>query len=435
MSVYPYALLQPNPTTEIGVSWIDDTGNGGDTQTVAYGTKENKHDQIENDDGEQVINSEQSYVYHTTLTGLEPATRYDIKIESSESIEHSFETMPEEMPHLASFAATSDHHPWREGIGMAAVGRGPAVMEELGQLEFDMILSPGDALTHVQSGSNSDADDWLTWWSEYACAMDQETLHPRFRIPGNHEVAQNISQTWNGRKQDWDDSDLTPNAGHFHQFFPNIQELEPIGQNYGAVTVSDYLQIVGLDTYSAFPANQTDWLDDIVDESVDHCIPVFHAPLLPGANRGDDEINKTIRNEWAKILYELENASFTIVGDNHCRKYTYPWQVVDSEPSHEEFFDLNGDGYLVVDDTETDPCRMYEYGDGWPIARDDNPTDGEGNTVTWYLEYNEFTDLTDSNFHTIDISNTDEYVQVREWDQWGELLESHYCNNAFHSLD
>jgi|AntDeeMinimDraft_4_1070355.scaffolds.fasta_scaffold00673_4 hypothetical protein len=425
MSVYPYALLQPNPTTEIGISWIDDTGNGGDTQTVSYRTANCESAQTESDDGAKIINSGNSYIYHTTLTALEPATQYSITIESSETVEHTFETMPEAMPDCIRFAATSDHHPWREGIGMAAVGRGPAVMEELGQLDFDLILSPGDALTHVQNATRSDAEDWLTWWSDYGRPMDQEKLHPRFRIPGNHEVAQNIPQTWNGRKQDWDDAVVSPNAGHFHQFFPNIQAVEPVGQNYGAITVSDYLQIIGLDTYSAFPADQTEWLEDTIDDSVDHCIPVIHTPLLPGANRGNDELNKTIRQEWAKPLSEPTNTRFTIVGDNHCRKYTYPWQVVDSKPSHDEYFDLDGDGYLVIDETERDPSRMCEYGDGWPIARDANPTDGEGNTVTWYLEYTEFKDQTEANIYTIALSNADDNIQVREWDQWGTLLESH----------
>ncbi len=425
MCVYPYALLQPNPTTEIGISWIDDTGNGGDAQTVTYQSTETTSDQTEHADGTKISNSENSYVYHTTLTRLEPDTRYAIEIKSSETIHHTFETLPKERPDQITFAATSDHHPWREGIGMAAVGRGPAVMEALGQLEYDILLFPGDTLTHVQSGTRSDADKWLTWWSDYGRAMDQEKLHPRFAIPGNHEVAQNIPQTWNGRKQDWDHSALTPNAGHFHQFFPNIQAMDPVGQNYGAVTIADYLQIIGLDTYSAFPADQTEWLTQTLDESLDHCIPIIHAPLLPGANRGDDTINKTIRAEWAKLLYESKNTRFTLVGDNHCRKYTNPWHVVDSKPSHDEYFDLNDDGYLAVDETETDPCRMYEYGDGWPIARDENPTDGEGNTVTWYLEYTEFEELTDAHFHTIDITNTDDYIQVQEWNQWGELLKSH----------
>ncbi len=425
MSVYPYALLQPNPTTEIGISWIDDTDTGGGSQTVAYGIGETDCDQLERDDGTKIENSEAAYVYHTILTGLEPDTRYELEIESSETIEHSFETMPAEMPNHVRFAATSDHHPWRAGIGMAAVGRGPAIIEELGQHDFDIILSAGDALTNVQHGTSSDAEDWLTWWSDYARAMDQEMLHPRFRLPGNHEVAQNIPQTWNGRKQDWDRSDLTPNAGHFHQFFPNIQELEPIDKNYGAVTISDYLQIVGLDTYSAFPADQTEWLENTLDESVDHCIPVIHAPLLPGANRGEDAINRTIRKEWARPLYDPANIRMTIVGDNHCRKYTSPWRVVESEPGHDEYFDLDGDGYLVVDETATDSTRMYEYGDGWPNARDGNPTDGQGKTVTWYLEYNEFEDVSEGNFYTIAVSSENEYLHISEWDQWGDLLESH----------
>jgi hypothetical protein len=61
----------------------------------------------------------------------------------------------------------------------------------------------------------------------------------------------------------------------------------------------------------------------------------------------------------------------------------------------------------------------------FPQIPTESTTDGEGNTVTWYLEYNEFEDLIDANFHTIDIFNTNDYIQVREWDQWGELLESH----------
>lgn len=426
MPVYPYALLQADPTTEIGVSWIDDTGDGGDHQTIYYGTDESDLNLSESDSGESVISLPDSYVYHTKLDGLDPGTRYYIEIDSSETVQHTFETMPETMPDPLSFAATSDHHPWRDGVGMAEVGRGPDVMEELGGLNYDLILFPGDWLTHVQSGTTDDAEDWMTWWSDYGRPMDKDKLHPHFTVPGNHEVADNISQVWSGDPDDWDESDLTPDAGHYQQFFPNTKELSPDGEsNYASVTISDYIQVIGLDTYSAFPADQTSWLEETIDESVDFCIPIIHAPLLPGGKRGEDEINRTIRQEWAKILYDADNVHFTVVGDNHTRKVSYPYSIVESEPSHDDYFDLGDDGYMVADEGFEDDLAVQEFGDGWPNNRPDPPTDGNGNIAEWYLEYVEREDVNEANFHTIQMSNSEKYIEVREWDQWGSLLKSH----------
>ena len=426
-AVYPYALLQPNPTTAVGISWIDATGDGGGPQTIRYGQVDDDLEHRERDAGRRLTTTADVYVYHTQLTGLDPGSRYAVEIEASETVCHAFETLPAERPDTIRIGVTSDHHPWREGIGMAAVGRGPAVMEAFGELEYDLIISPGDWLTHTFDGTASDADDWLRWWAEYGRPMDQSKLHPRFVVPGNHEIAANIPHTWNGRKVDWDGELLSPDAGHFQQLYPNLKALEPVGENYGAITVGDYLQLVGLDSYSAFPADQTEWLEETIDETVDHCIPVHHTPLLPGASRGGDELNQTVREAWARPLYEARNTSFSIVGDNHCRKYTYPWRVVDAQPDHESWLDLGGDGYLVVDETDADPRRMYEYGDGWPNARTADPTDGNGKTVTWYLEYTEYENVDETQFHTVEISSSDdaETVLVREWDQWGNELQAH----------
>lgn len=426
-AVYPYALLQPNPTTAVGISWIDATGDGGETQTVRYGLLDHELTDHESDAGRRLASTDDVYIYHTQLTGLEPASRYAVEIESSETLAHEFETLPAEQPDSVRIGVTSDHHPWREGIGMATVGRGPAVMEMFGELEFDLIISPGDWLTNAFDGTPSDADDWLRWWADYGRPMDHSKLHPRFVVPGNHEIAKHIPHTWNGRKADWDGELLAPDAGHFQQFYPNLRELEPVGENYGSITIGDYLQLIALDSYSAFPADQTEWLAETIDDTVDHCIPVHHTPLLPGASRGGDELNQTVREAWARPLYDAETTSFSIVGDNHCRKYTSPWCVVETEPEHDSWLDLGGDSYLVVDETDADPRRMYEYGDGWPNARTDDPTDGNGRTVTWYLEYNELKNVDETQFHTVEISNTDEneMVLVREWDQWGEELQSH----------
>lgn len=421
MSVVPYALLYSSPSTTIGISWIDDASTGEDQQTIRYGPHAGGLTAREQTAGNRITNAEAA-VYHTTLTELEPDTRYRITIEGSETVSHCFETLAA-TPDSVRVAVTSDHHPWREGIGMATVGRGPAVMAELGDLEFDIIVFPGDVLTEAFDGTASDAANWLRWWAEYGQAMDNGRLHPRFVIPGNHDVARDIPHTWNGRRTDYKPEDLDPNAGHFHQFFPNIQSFEPVGTNYGAVTVGDSLQLIGLDTYSAFPAVQTDWLAETIDESVDHCLPVAHTPLLPGANRGDDALNRTLREEWAATLYDASNIRFAIAGDNHCRKYTHPWRVVDSEPSHDSYFDLAGEGYLVVDH-ESDPNRVFEFGDGWPNARDQYLTDGDGTTVRWYLDYTELQDTAEANFHTVSLS-TSGAVEVREFDQWGELLAAH----------
>lgn len=412
--IYPYGLLQPDPTTEFGLSWIDNSGEGGDTQTVNFGTDPDNLSSSESDSGE-VVPSSDAYVYHTVLDGLEPGTRYHIEIDSTETVTHEFETMPTEMPDRLKLAVTSDHHPWRED-GMADVGRGGAVMRSLGRKDYDVLMFVGDWVTHTQNTSSSNAQLWLDWWRYYGLPMDQDKIHPEFPCVGNHEVADGEQTIWNGDPDDWDDEDLDPEAGYFQLFFPNLKNLPPEGKNYGEITVSNYLQLISLDTYSEFPENQTDWLDDVIDESVDHCLPMLHAPMLRAGARGGGEIQQIIREEWAPILHDADNVSVQFSGDQHRRKVTYPYRLVDEEPSHDDYYDIGDGQYLIADEGVED--GIIEFGDGWMNSRSSAPE-------TWYLQpdYSAGSDVNQCQYYTTILS--EDYVTVNEWDQWGGRLASH----------
>jgi len=102
-------------------------------------------------------------------------------------------------------------------------------------------------------------------------------------------------------------------------------------------------------------------------------------------------------------------------------------RLITAEPDHEAWLNLGGDGYLGVEKTDADPRRMSEYGDGWPNARTAHPTDGDGQTGTWYLEYTELQNVEEAQFHTVEISTADDEdrILVREFDQWGTGQQTH----------
>ncbi|MCU4924448.1 fibronectin type III domain-containing protein [Halobacteria archaeon AArc-dxtr1] len=430
--VYPYALLLEDPTSEMGISWIDDTGeSGGASQTVSYGTEPDALAESEEAEGEEFPESDGAYVYHTTLTGLEPDTTYHIEIDATDSLTHQFNTFPLERPEEMRIGITSDHHPWREGIGMADAGNGAAVMEEFGQFEPDIVYYPGDFVTFATSHTTEDTENWLTWFDDYMGGINQGYLKPFFAGAGNHELAEIVGCCWEGRKEGFDYEDLTPDAGYFQMLFPNIVELDPVGENYGSVTISDYLQLVMLDSHSAFVDDQAEWLAETIDPSVDLVVPGCHQPMLPGGDRGSYELMASMRSLWGPILHEAPNVQCYFVGNEHAYKNTLPWTIVDDEPDHDnyfdlddEFFDLEDVGYMVVDDgvtttedTITKENGIIEFGDGWPNNRAIPSEEGD-----WFLNYAEGDSVDEAQYQLLDIYS--ESMTISEVNQVGEAMAS-----------
>lgn len=230
--------------------------------------------------------------------------------------------------------------------------------------------------------------------------LNQYRLYPVLPIPGNH--------TWDGT------GSVNPEQGVFQFFYGYPRYLDPVGENYSEVTIGDYLQLLALDTHSAYPEDVADWVAGAINENVLCTIPYHHSPMLTGGNRRqpeDDELQELLRDEWLWLLWDDEAVLCHFAGHIHLREYTVPYEVVDEEPTAGDYIALDGgaDGYLVAND-DTNDYRM-QFGTGYRANRS---YDDE-----WFTDY-----IAEKNqFYSVTLTSSQ--LEVRELDGAGNQYESH----------
>jgi len=388
--IHPYATLAPDPTTEIVISWVDERdGADGSSQTLDYDGGS------ESTTGESVPESD-AYLYEVELTGLEPDTDYSGTIDGEVSVD--WRTVPESISDddITIVVASDWHIDYGTGDSLDYPESDIPPLEEQ---DPDIVLIPGDIVSFADEVSEDNSDEWLRLWREHFDILNEDRLRQTLAVPGNHEVG---NYDWTGDETE----SVDPEAGYFQFWFKYPRDLGPGGENYGEITIGDYLQILGLDTHSAYPADVADWMEGALDETVNHVLPIHHSPLLGGGERHPEDLDlqETLRDEWASIFDSSGNISSHFAGHLHVRKRTYPWGVVDEQPDDD--FEELPDGYL----TEADDNGIIEYGDGYPS--DQNPRN------EWWLEVSEKS----NQFYRLDVSSGS--IDVTELDEEGNEYRS-----------
>ena len=411
-----------DPTAAIWPIWIDNSGDGGGTQSV-----EVDGDSYSVSDPDPIPMSD-AYVYEREVTGLDPDTEYEITINSEETVENTLKTLPNEQPDGGTdFVYTSDFHTTRDD-GMEEIAGKPGAFDAMADHEPDFVIMGGDYTYLSYQYDHPDfededpryTEDWLEFWDDYWQPFrDLGVIPPIFAIPGNHELyapgGVKEGFEWYGQEGPSD-----PDIGYYQLFFPNSRELGATDENYAEITIGDYIQFIGLDNHSAYPTDQTDWMEDVIDESVPLCFPFHHIALFPGVARSasSEEIQRHHHDEWGPIFSETENIYFTFCGNEHTRKLTQPMTVVESEPDGDAF-ELDDGRYLTADSDADNSWR--EFGDGWMQNRTGTPDLGD-----WFLDRKSEASDRGEQYYTVH-TNSDE-VTITEHYQDGDEITTDQIN-------
>lgn len=384
--IYPYANLTPNPDTSTLIYWIDNRdGTDGSEQTFDWDEGE------ESSDGTEIEESD-AYLYGVEIDGLSPDTEYSGTIDGEETV--TWRTLPSKLDERdVTVLISSD---WHNDNSDAGAMDDPEEMQPLADTEPDIAVTMGDYHTWEDEVSESAASAWLRTFDEYYGRFDR--LPQIIGVPGNHEVG---NHQWDGTTSE----SVNPDEGYYSFFYKYPRELDGPG-NSGAVTVGDYLQILCLDTHSAYPEDVGNWLEDAINEGVPVCIPVHHSPYMQLGNRDSNDLRENMRLHWAKHLAEADNIAATFAGHTHVRGKTVPWTVEDEDAA--DSFDLGDDGYLVEADTLSDGVRMW--GDGYRADR--SPL------TEWWVERAS----TEKQFYSVEVSNPS--MTVNEFDEAGNLTDT-----------
>ena len=391
--IYPYAQLADDPTSSVIVSWVDDrTDADGSEQTLEF------DDGSETSEGEEVPESGGSYKYEVEINGLDPNSDYSGTIDGEESV--GFETLPESLEDGAiDFVVVSDQHIDRDNA-MPDSG----MMEPLADEDPDLLIINADLTTDGYQVDEDNTDDWLRFWDEYLGILQENKLVPIVMTVGNHEVG---NMVWDGT------GSVDPEAGYYQFWFSNIPDTDPQGENYGEISVGDALQILALDTHSAYADDVAEWMDDAYNPHANLCLPIHHAPLMPGGYRTDEDedLSQLLREEWGPFFDDKHNIMPTFSGHIHLRSRSVPWTVTASEPSGDDYFEV-GDRYIIENPDEDD--RIIEFGGGYRAGRD--PEDD------WFLDVTEEV----LQFYSCTLERqSDPTLTVQELDEDGNLYSEH----------
>lgn len=412
--MYPYTMIAEDPTTQVLLSWIDERDSAdGSEQTMAIngetvtttGELIPASDAIDGCDG--------AYRYAgEVIDGLSPGTEYAVEI-NGETVGTTF-TLPDSWDGYEDgqmrLVLTSDWHI----EGRNDYKHDPEDVQHMADHEPHVFVFFGDYITSSFNMEAEDAAEWLRLFREYYYDHlydDGDRLMPAFHLPGNHEVG---NHHWVG-----DDRNVDPQTGYFQFFFESPTYLDPAGTNFGAVTVGDYLQLVGLDTHSArLDTDTTPWLEGgVLDDTVDHIIAVQHAALLPGGDRRhtDFEYGEKMLDAFGDRYYQQDNLRAVFAGNVHSLKKTHPWKITDEEPAGEPgeaYIELNGGEYVALAEDD-DPLAVVEFGDGY------NPNRWDPDVAEkWYLARSSKTGA------HYDLTLSEDRYEVNEIDTAGRTLTS-----------
>lgn len=407
-----YANLTPDPTSSIRIYWIDERAEAdGSALSFAYGVDPADPTVTETVDNAQLVPEKSGiYLYAVEPEDLNPDTTYHGEIIDDEDVLATLEwhTLPASLPDDGlRIVVYSDIH-----IDTSWAMGDPEDMAPVSGQHADLALFVGDYITWGDDTTDDrDSEDVVDWWldlfREWYGTLNEDRLHPVFPVPGNHEVG---NHSWDGT------GSVNPAEGHFQFFHKYPAYLDPVGKNYGAITIGDYLQVLGLDTHSADPTEVTGWLKNTIkgQDEVRCTIPIHHSPTMSVGNRqdADDDLQALLRDEWSRILWDHKSVVCNFSGHIHLREYTVSWEIVEEEPDGDEYFvlDSGNDGYLQAVDGPDDD-RIVEFVGGYHSQRsweDD-----------WYSAYQ----AQENQFYSLTL--TDTTLEVIQLDESGTEYESH----------
>lgn len=265
------------------------------------------------------------YAHHTTLTDLQPATRYAVICESDgkPSREYYFFTAPDDdRPVSLLFGGDS-----RSGIEQRKninrmMARMVAEQQAAGRPPIIALAHGGD---YIVNGTVLEL--WLAWLDNHELTTgDDGQLLPIIPARGNHDMGPIFNQVF---------------------AFPERDE------NYYAVSLSGDVRLATLNTETSTAGDQRDWLaKELADERWNHrwYVAQYHKPAFPAV-----KVPSGALTNWVP-LFEQYQINLACEADGHAIKRTPPVKGVKVDPEGVVYI---GEGGLGVGQRTPKTNRWY----------------------------------------------------------------------------
>ena len=374
MALYTYSTLALDPLTQFDLHWMDDGATAG-TEPNVYYRKKGASTWIEWQGDlvyRQMTNSSGRWYYWCHIDDLEPDSEYEGEIRAGETVkEFEFQTLPRRLwRRPLRVISAQDIHIRRDNVP-GAWDLDVTKMDIITAQNPDLWIMGGDWLSTAQTATADNASKHTQWVTDFLPRLNnQGKLVPIFYVPGNHEVGNN---TWNGETT----SSLADNV-QLNQFCFNKEKFNLSVGYYGQIQISNYLNLIGLDTHTEYPSVQGEWLDNNINKDVRAGLAFYHNPMFVVGDRfaNDPILGVKCLREWAPALWDAGNVACTFSGNIHTRKATKKLKVK-NDNSGDTFPTKDGRHVGLANEGER---YFIELGEGWSDNRPLRPDQ-------WFTEY------------------------------------------------
>lgn len=363
-----YAQITEDPTTSAHITWMSEKEDGA----LRYKKKDTDNNyEVAVAESQPLLGMSGTFLHDVELGALSDGATYQFILENNVDDLKYFKTFPKIMPRGGvRMGIGSDIHFQSKGHEKYI-----EMNQHLQKYDIDMFTVIGDHVDCEGIVTLNNTQRWIRYFKMLEDTLYRENTYiPFFTVVGNHDVNPSY---YNGN----------PSAPYMQQFF-KTSKLDPIGENYGQVSIGDYLQLFALDTFlSADPRGpQRDWLIENINPEQDWVLPFMHISGLPSYRNPNSSHHVYVRDGFYDILWEN---GVRAIFDGHChsQKTTHGIGFSKEEPAYDRNDPVNGwltagDYYISRDDDN----GLYVFGDGgWGS----NPKNGPHNpATTWYLDRN-----------------------------------------------
>ena len=318
-------IWRDDPATSAIMSW--NTAESGKVHRVhlrAEGSEETIVVNATRND-RYTVKQPKLFYHHARLTGLSPATKYHVEMESDgrRSPPMYFVTAPaEDVPISILFGADSRS-------GLKDRRKMNAMMAQMAAESYQPGRVPILALAHggdyIYSGSR--LDEWSEWMSAHELTVGADgRLLPIIPTRGNHDVGKLFNQVFDFLEKD---------------------------KNYYGTDLGPQVRLVTLNTEASVAGKQRDWLETELAASRPKYRWLFvqyHRPAFPA-----------VKNPWTNLtywvpLFEQFNVDLVCEGDGHVIKRTPPIRDHRIDPTGVVYV---GEGGLGVEQRTPKAGRWY----------------------------------------------------------------------------
>ena len=284
-----------DPATSATVSWS--TAEQGTQHSVRYRVKGSDRDEgfVAAKSGRFTGGHAELYYHHAELTGLKPATRYEVQMisDGETSPVFYFLTAPDNDRHFSLLNggdSRSDQQERRKVNQMIAKMVGQSFANDDPADDILALVHGGD---YIVSGPN--VAQWSQWLSDHELTVtDDNRLLPVIPARGNHDSGKPFNEVFGFPEDD---------------------------KNYYAINIPPATRLITLNTETSTAGSQAKWLQrELASSRPAHrwVVAQYHRPAFPAV-----KTPSTALQSWVP-LFEQYNVDLVCEADGHNIKRTVP---------------------------------------------------------------------------------------------------------------